>query len=100
MKTILALTALSLLAACTTTQGGAAGPNVQWRCDGGAAFSMRLDGQGNANVFAGGQLYTLPGVVAGSGTRYTNGAVEYWEHGGEATLNGAHGGPYTNCRRS
>jgi membrane-bound inhibitor of C-type lysozyme len=60
---------------------------------------MRLDSGGNANVFAGGQTYTLPGVPTGSGTRYTNGAVEYWEHGDEAMLNGAQGGPYTNCRR-
>ena len=67
---------------------------------GGAAFSARINAQGAAEVFAGGQVYTLPGVVAGSGTRYTNGAVEYWEHGGEATLNGAQGGPYTGCRRS
>src|SRR5262245_43383307 len=98
MKKFLVLSALVVLAACGTTQG-AGGTNVQWRCDGGAAFSMRLDEQGNANVFAAGQTYTLPGVVAGSGTRYSNGTVEYWEHGGEAMLNGAHGGPYTNCRR-
>lgn len=98
MKAILSLAALALLAACSTPQG-AAGPRVDWRCDGGAAFSMRLDAQGNANVFAGGQTYSLPGVTAGSGTRYTNGSVEYWEHGGEATLSGAHGGPYNNCRR-
>jgi hypothetical protein len=26
--------------------------------------------------------------------------VEYWEHQGEATLNGARGGPYTHCRSS
>jgi membrane-bound inhibitor of C-type lysozyme len=30
--------------------------------------------------------------------RYTSGQVEYWEHGGEAILNGASGGPYNNCR--
>ncbi len=60
---------------------------------------MRLTAEGNAEVFAGGQVYNLPGVVAGSGTRYTNGSVEYWEHGDEAMLNGAQGGPYNNCRR-
>lgn len=99
MKTVLSLAALVLLAACSTPHG-TGGPRVDWRCDGGAAFSMRLDAQGSANVFAGGQTYSLPGVQAGSGTRYTNGSVEYWEHGGEAMLNGAQGGPYTNCRRS
>jgi membrane-bound inhibitor of C-type lysozyme len=98
MKKILFLAAFVVLSACGTTQSG--GPRAEWRCDGGAAFSMRLDSDGNANVFAAGQTYTLPGVQAGSGTRYTNGSVEYWEHGNEAMLNGAHGGPYTNCRRS
>jgi membrane-bound inhibitor of C-type lysozyme len=38
-------------------------------------------------------------VQAASGARYSDGAVEYWEHGGGATLNGARGGPYNNCRR-
>jgi membrane-bound inhibitor of C-type lysozyme len=60
---------------------------------------MHLTNEGHAQVFAGGQVYDLPGVVAGSGTRYTNGAVEYWEHGNEAMLNGAAGGPYNNCHR-
>ena len=88
--------ALVLLAACTT--GGASG-RIDWRCDNGAAFSARLTSAGHAEVFAGGHTYDLPGVPAGSGTRYTDGAVEYWEHGGEAMLNGAAGGPYANCRR-
>ena len=97
MKKRLILASIAALAACTTTSG--AGDRIDWRCDGGAAFSARLTNEGNAEVFAGGQVYTLPGVMAASGTRYTNGAVEYWEHGGEAMLNGAAGGPYTNCRR-
>lgn len=98
MKTLLAAAAFLCLAACASgaTPGG---PRVDWRCDGGAAFSTRIKSDGNAEVFAGGQVYNLPGVRAASGTRYTNGTVEYWEHGGEAMLNNAHGGPYTNCRR-
>jgi membrane-bound inhibitor of C-type lysozyme len=98
MKKYLILASIAAVAACTTPSG-AAGERIDWRCDGGAAFSMRLTNAGNAEVFAGGQTYTLPGVIAGSGTRYTNGTVEYWEHGREAMLNGAAGGPYTNCRR-
>lgn len=98
MKPFAALTAALALAACATATTPA-GPRADWRCDGGAAFSMRLTEAGNAEVFAGGQVYDLPGVIAGSGTRYTNGSVEYWEHGNEAMLNGARGGPYTNCRR-
>ncbi|MBL8546543.1 MAG: MliC family protein [Hyphomonadaceae bacterium] len=99
MKKLALVSALLTLSACAspTTPSG---PRADWRCDGGAAFSMRLKEDGNAEVFAGGQLYNLPGVPAGSGTRYTNGAVEYWERGGEAMLNGAAGGPYTNCRRA
>ena len=99
MRQLLVLACFAALAACSTPSGGAASSQTQWRCDNGAAFSMRLTNEGNAEVFAGGQTYSLPGVVAGSGTRYTNGTVEYWEHGNEAMLNGAAGGPYTNCHR-
>lgn len=98
MKKLLLSAALIALSACVSHDFGA-GRRYDWRCDGGAAFSMRLTEAGNAEVFAGGQVYDLPGVIAGSGTRYTNGSVEYWEHGNEAMLNGARGGPYTNCRR-
>lgn len=103
MKTIAALAALALLAACATTSGGApSGPFNQWRCDGGAAFSVRVstEGDGSAEVFAGGQTYRLPRVAGASGLRYSNGQVDYWERGGEASLGGARGGPYTNCHRN
>jgi len=93
------LASFALLTACGTMGGQTASGQIQWRCDNGAAFSMRLTNDGKAEVFAGGRTYSLPGVPAGSGTRYTDGAVEYWEHGSEAMLNGAEGGPYTNCRR-
>ena len=97
----LALAALLFLSACATDAppSGTDGPRFDWRCDNGAAFSMRLMASGNAKLFAGGQEYELPGVIAGSGTRYTNGSVEFWEHGNEAMLNGAAGGPYSNCHR-
>lgn len=102
MKTIAALAALALLAACATTSGGSpSGPFTQWRCEGGAAFSVRIstDGEGSAEVFAGGQTYRLPRIAGGSGLRYSNGSVEYRESGGQATVGGARGGPYNNCRR-
>jgi membrane-bound inhibitor of C-type lysozyme len=98
MNRFLILASFALLAGCTTMGAGATA-QIQWRCDGGAAFSMHLNEQGAAEVFAGGHTYTLPGVPAGSGTRYSDGAVEYWEHGNEAMLNGAAGGPYANCHR-
>lgn len=96
MNKLLLAAALISLSACAST--GASG-RYDWRCDGGKAFSMRLNADGAAEVFAAGRVYTLPGVAAGSGTRYTDGTVEYWEHGGEAMLNGAFAGPYENCRR-
>ena len=97
MKQLLALAALAALAACSTASAPASG-RTDWRCDGGAAFSVRFSGE-EAHVFAGGQLYELPVAVSGSGARYSGNGVEYWEHQGQATLNGARGGPYTNCRR-
>jgi len=97
MKKLVILAALALAAACSTT--APSGPRAEWRCDGGAAFSVRFN-DGAAEVFAGGQLYTLPQTQSGSGIRYANASVEYREHQGQATLSGAHGGPYNNCRRS
>jgi membrane-bound inhibitor of C-type lysozyme len=103
MKTIAALAALALVAACASSGGGGGpgGPFNQWRCDGGAAFSARVStsGEGSAEVFAGGQTYRLPRVAGASGLRYSNGQVEYAERAGTATLSGARGGPYNNCRR-
>lgn len=96
MKKLLLAAALITLAACASAPAG--GPRTDWACDGGAAFSVRFSGE-SAEVFAGGQLYTLPQAQTGSGIRYTNGAVDYREHQGVATLGGARGGPYTNCRR-
>jgi membrane-bound inhibitor of C-type lysozyme len=98
MKKLVILSALALLSACATASAPG-GPRMDWRCDGGAAFSARISGEGAAEVFAGGQVYVLPHVQAGSGARYSDGRVEYWERGGEATLGGANGGPYNNCRR-
>lgn len=102
MKTVAALAAFALLAACATPGGGTpSGPFTQWRCEGGAAFSVRIstEGEGSAEVFAGGQTYRLPRIAGASGLRYSNGSVEYRESGGEATVGGARGGPYNNCRR-
>lgn len=98
MKKLIALAALAALGACATTAPG--GPRTDWACDGGAAFSVRFNAQQQAEVFAGGQVYTLGQQASGSGIRYQNGGVEYREHQGQATLSGAHGGPYNNCRRS
>jgi len=71
------------------------GERMAWRC-GDADFNLRRVA-GNVEVFAAGQTYTL--APAGERT-YSNGAVTYAVEGGRATLTGAHGGPYENCRRT
>ncbi len=100
MKQIAALAALAFFAACASHSNGSTGPRTDWRCDGDAAFSARIAGNSRVEVSAGGQQYSLPHIEGASGARYGNGNVEYWERGGLATLTGARGGPYTNCRRS
>lgn len=99
MKKLLLAAALLTLAAACATPTGSMGPRMDWNCDGDAAFSARINANGSAEVFAAGRTYTLPHVQAASGAKYSNGSVEYWERGGSATLSGAHGGPYNNCRR-
>jgi len=91
--------ALVLLAGACASSPYAGKERHDWSCEGGKAFSVRFDGQGSAEVFAGGQIYQLPQTAAASGTRYSNGAVDYQEHQGEAGLTGAFGGPYANCRQ-
>jgi membrane-bound inhibitor of C-type lysozyme len=96
---LLILIALVALAACATTMLAAPiGGRIAWKCDHGAAFSVSFTTQGAA-VFAGGRSYALAHAQSGSGARYASHSVEYWEHGGEAQLNGAAGGPYANCHR-
>lgn len=99
MKMLMLAAATFALVSCASATAPSGGPRVDWRCDGGAAFSMRYNASGAAEVFAGGRTYTLPLVQSGSGARYSDGTVEYWEHQGQATLGAAAGGPYTNCTR-
>ena len=96
MKKLLLVSLLALSACATPAPTGAVG-RTDVTCANGRAFSVRYTAEGNAEVFAAGQTYRLPGVVAASGTRYTDGRVEYWEHHGDAMLNGAAGGPYDQC---
>ena len=99
MKNAIALFAFVLLAACATAQAPAGSGRMDWRCDSGRAFSVRINGSGEAEVFAGGQNFRLQHVAGASGARYSNGGVEYWERAGSATLTGAPGSPYNNCHR-
>ena len=100
MRTLLLLVALVALSGCETMMGGGAsiGRGIRWTCDHGASFRVSFTTSG-AHVSAGGQNYALPHARSASDARYANGATEYWEHAGSATLTGARGGPYTNCHR-
>jgi membrane-bound inhibitor of C-type lysozyme len=99
MKALMVLAALVGVSACIPSHTLSEGRRHDWRCDGGAAFSLRYNSAGDAEIFAGGRTYSLPQAESGSGTRYTDGTVEYREHQGRATLSGAAGAPYENCRR-
>ncbi len=94
MTKMLAVMAVLALSACAASGGGASG-RTDWSCANGRAFSLRYNAAGAAEVFAGGQTYTL----APSGSNYSNGQVIYSPQGGGASLTGAFGGPYENCRR-
>jgi hypothetical protein len=72
------------------------GERTTYRCAGGEAFSLRHVA-GNIEVFAAGQTHTLSPTGSGA---YSNGAVSFSRAGGRATLTGAYGGPYENCRRT
>ncbi len=92
----LCLVAILALSACAAGPARVRGDRIDWRCDGGAAFSIRVDETaGKAEVFAGGRLYRLDHVTTG----YSNEEVRYIEQGATAMLTGANGGPYDNCRR-
>lgn len=69
---------------------------VHWRCPGGKSFGAHVGTE--AVVFAAGHTYRLAHARSASGLRYESGGIEYWEHAGQASLHGAAGGPYENCR--
>jgi hypothetical protein len=96
MKKLVPILAALALTACASGLTATRGERIDWRCASGAAFSIRInDAAQKAEVFAGGRTYDLNHV----GTGYSNEQVRYFEQGGMASLTGAHGGPYDNCRR-
>lgn len=75
-----------------------AGKVFTFACANGQSFTVSYDeGFTVATVKAAGQTYKLPAVISGSGSRYSDGKIEFWEHQGEALLNGVAGGPYEAC---
>jgi membrane-bound inhibitor of C-type lysozyme len=103
MKLVLAVSwaascALALIA-CTPQQE-AEGEVFTFACANGKSFTVSYDeATTHATVKAGGATHKLPSVISGSGARYSDGKVEFWEHQGEATLTGADDGPYDRCPR-
>ncbi len=69
-----------------------------WQCEGGKSFTVRFDSREAAVVSTGERNFVLPPARSASGARYSDGAVEFWEHQGEATLSGTADGSYRNCR--
>jgi membrane-bound inhibitor of C-type lysozyme len=83
-----------VLAACPAPPGKV----FTYACASGRTFSVTYDGGFTvATVKADGQTYELPAAMSASGARYTDGKVEFWEHQGEAMLNGTAGGDTGSC---
>lgn len=93
-KLIMAAGAALMLSACVS-HNFSEGRRTNWRCEGGTEFSLRRVG-GDVEVYAAGQTYRL--TPSGEGA-YSNGAVSYAAANGRASLTGAFGGPFENCRR-
>ena len=97
------LMSLGLLACSPQAQKPADAPAAEARvftfaCANGQSFTVTYDeGFTVATVKAAGQTYKVPAAISASGSRYTDGKVEFWEHQGEALLTGAAGGPYEAC---
>ena len=92
---------LALLAALAVSACAMPPPTDEqwvWLCPGGASFSVRFDdGYTAAFVSANGRDYRLPAKYAASGSRYTDGVVEFWEHSRGALLHGLSGGDLSDC---
>lgn len=77
-----------------------AAPEVfTWVCPSGKSFKVSFDaGFTVATVTTDKATYNLPAAISASGSRYTDEKVEFWEHHGEAMLNGVAGESYEGCK--
>ncbi len=76
--------------------GGLDGESTQWRCASGAHFTARVNAEARqAQVRAGFRTYRLEQTNEG----YSDGRVTFFEQGGLASLSGADGTRYSNCRK-
>lgn len=108
MRRILTGTCAFVLLACSPQAPPAAKADAKsdaaevftYVCPGGKTFSVSYDeGFTMATVTSGSATYKLPAAISASGARYSDGKVEFWEHQGEAMLNGAPDGDSGSCPR-
>ena len=100
MKAFLACSCFVALLACSPQDKPAAADAevFTFACANGKTFSVTYDeGFTVATVKSDGQTYKLPAVIAASGSRYSDGKIEYWEHHGEALLHGTPAGELNSC---
>lgn len=77
---------------------GAVTEHHVYACPDGSEFEVGYDeGYTFAEVTVGDKSWRLPAQASASGSRYSDGSVEFWEHQGEAMLNGAPGGDRRAC---
>lgn len=95
MKKLILASAVALALGGCVSHNFSEGERVYWRCAEDRAFNLRHV-SGGVEVFAAGQTHALPP----SGDDYSNGTVTYSVNRGRATLTGAPGGPFENCRRT
>ena len=77
------------------------GPEYTYTCASGKTFHVGFDeGFTNAVVKTDKATYQVPAVIAASGSRYADEKVEFWEHHGEAMLNGVPGETFTDCKQT
>ncbi len=103
IRGILATMSVLALSACASspfpTAADATDAAQTYACAGGKSFTAACDLKGErVSVSAGGRAYSLRHVPSGSGVKYARDGVELHAKGTEATLDGASGSPYRDCR--
>ena len=101
MKVLIACACFVGLLGCSPQDKQAAAADTEtftFACANGKTFSVSYDeGFTVATVQSDGQTYKLPAIIAASGSRYSDGKIEFWEHQGEALLHGTPAGELNSC---
>lgn len=78
-----------------------AGQEYTYVCADAKTFHVGFDADFTvAIVKTGKTTYQVPAVIAASGSRYSDERVEFWEHHGEAMLNGVPGETFADCKQT